>query len=370
MIDTVRKAAKASVPNPEDIALLRDRLRTYKYALSGLPESPRSFRLNHVQGKLVQKLVSPELPDYFNEQIFAQDQALQDLCARLQMEVLTRPLFQPIRYCAQGTPGIGKSESTAMLARLLGMPFVNIDAASIPDIYTGSAQLLGSGRGLVGSYQSGRLEQAAKHRIGAVVEVSDLDHANPAVRCALADLFLQVLETGEAQSASGAMFSCANLIFVFSMNLPNGQDEFVHRSLGYANKPDAKEVRNRIRKELKKIFSSAFVSRIGEPIIFNPLSGEALCKIVERACTDLLRSAAKNLNITYNSLSVSEDAAKWILASCSDLDLTSGARGIIEKSRTAVATALLDHLTDIQNQSVNSFILNTIHNNINLSIIK
>jgi hypothetical protein len=366
--DTVKRTLKSIPPKAQDIISLRDRLNGYKHALSGLSEVVRSERLSHVQRKLIEKLVNPELFRYFNEHIFAQDNALQDLCSRLQMEVLTRPLYQPIRYCAQGTPGIGKSESTVLLARLLGMPYVNIDAASIPDIYTGSAQLLGSGRGLVGSYQSGRLEQAAKHRIGAVVEVSDLDHASPAVRCALADLFLQVLETGEAQSASGVMFSCANLIFVFSVNLPNGQDEYVHRSMGYSGNPSEKEVRKRIYKELKKTFSTAFISRIGNPVIFNPLTGQAKSRIVEEACLSSLSEAAKRMNVSYTDIAVSEKTIDHILNACTDLDLTSGARGIIEKSRIFVAEAFLKQSMAIRDKNYQSLKLETENNNTILSL--
>ena len=138
-----------------------------------------------------------------------------------------------MRYCAEGTPATGKSESTVLLAEWLGIPYICIDAASMSSSHTAAAQLLGSGRGIVGSYQSGRLEQAAKHHAGAVIEVSDLDHAVPEVRAAMADLFLQILENGEAQSATGAMFSCANLIFVFTMNLPGGQDAKVHQGIGF-----------------------------------------------------------------------------------------------------------------------------------------
>ena len=158
------------------------------------------------------------------------------------MECLARPLYQPFRYCAQGTPATGKSESAILIAKLLNIPYVNIDAASMPDYYTATSQLLGSARGIVGSFQSGRLEQAAKHHSGALIEISDLDHASPNVRCVLADLFLQILETGEAQSATGAMFSCANLILAFTMNLPKGQDERVRKKIGFSSEPTRPEV--------------------------------------------------------------------------------------------------------------------------------
>ncbi len=66
-----------------------------------------------------------------------------------------------------GTPGTGQVDAQ-LLARVLDVPFVVIDAASMSDAYTVTSQLLGSSRGIVNSYQPGRLEQVAKHHRGAV----------------------------------------------------------------------------------------------------------------------------------------------------------------------------------------------------------
>ena len=100
---------------------------------------------------------------------------------------------------APKAPGYGEvGEHRASLADWgRNIPYINIDAADTSTPC--AAQLLGSGRGIVGSHQSGRLEQAAKHHAGAVIEVSDLDHAVPEARAAMADLFLQILETGRAE---------------------------------------------------------------------------------------------------------------------------------------------------------------------------
>ena len=367
IIDTVKRSASAGKLCAEEIDSFREKLHNRKATLGGLAGNGRISRFSHVQEKFNEVLVDPGLANYFNSKLFAQEDALNELARRLQMEALTRPLYQPIRYCAQGTPGTGKSESTVLLAKLLGVPFINIDAASIPDFYTASAQLLGSARGIVGSHQAGRLEQAAKHRLGAVVEISDLDHANPAVRSAMADLFLQLLETGEAQSAAGAMFSCANLIFVFTINLPNGQDEFVRQGMGFLGNPDEKEIRKRIHKELKKTFSTAFISRIGNPILFNPLAGSAKLKIVEKACNKAVREGAERLNVSYEAIAVDDDTRQHILDQCTDLDLTSGARGIMEKTRSIVAGAILEQSAAIRNKTLKTLQLKNVEDKTILS---
>jgi ATP-dependent Clp protease ATP-binding subunit ClpA len=310
--------------------------------LAGLSPRPRVGRPPGVQDHFTRRLIDIGLPDFFKEYLLGQDDALEQVCLRLGSEVLTRPLHQPLRYCAEGTPATGKSESAVLLADWLGIPYINIDAASMPSSHTAASQLLGSGRGIVGSYQSGRLEQAAKHHAGAVIEVSDLDHAVSEVRSAMADLFLQILENGEAQSATGAMFSCANLIIAFTMNLPGGQDEKVHQGIGFQNKPDAREVRQRVVSELKTMLSGAFLSRIGTPILFTPLEGEALAAILSRALQKALMSAIKRLHLDFQEVLVGPETAQLVLASLESSVAAFGARTVLEHGRTLAARAILD----------------------------
>ena len=317
------------------------RIGSLAETLSGLSDKPRVERFPHVQSHFTGVLTDPGLEDYLRGHLLAQDEAIGRLVSRLRMECLTRPPHQPLRYCSQGTPATGKSESAILLARRLGIPYINIDAASIPDFYTASAQLLGSGRGIVGSYQSGRLEQAAKHHSGALVEVSDLDHAPAQVRSALADLFLQVLETGEAQSAAGAMFSCANIVFAFTINLPNGLDESVRKRFGFQEGPSDRDIRRTVSSEIKSLFSSAFLSRIGTPILFKPLDGDALSVIVERAVLASVLSAASRLDWEMTDVLIENGVGHAVVANIESSILSFGARGLLEEARTLAAEALM-----------------------------
>lgn len=310
--------------------------------IAGLGERPRAVRSAEVQDLYTKSFIDPALFAYFTDHLLGQDAALEQLVSRLRTEGLSRPANQPFRYCAQGTPGTGKSESAALLARRLGIPFLNIDAASLPDIHTASAQLLGSGRGIVGSHQSGRLEQAAKHHRGAVIEVSDLDHAVPSVRSSLSDLFLQLLETGEAQSAMGAMFSCANLLFAFTMNLPGGQDAAMRNRIGFSNPPSRRDIQREVATEIQRVLSGAFLSRVGTPIVFDPLEGAALEQIIERAIRATVLSSAERLGIEAGPVSIEEGLGAYVLASMESRLVTSGARALFEHGRTRAVEAFLE----------------------------
>lgn len=310
--------------------------------VAGLSPKPRASRSAEVQERYSRALADPDLLPFFQEHLLAQDEALEELVSRLYMEALTRPLHQPIRYCAQGAPATGKSESAVLLAEKLGIPHVNIDAASLPDYYTAAAQLLGSGRGIVGSHESGRLEKAAKHHAGVVVEVSDLDHASPSVRSALADLFLQVLETGEAQTSTGAMFSCANIVFAFTMNLPGGMDHAVRKGIGFNHLPSRREVGKRIASEIEMMLSGAFLSRVGTPILFEPLSGDALAVIVERAIKKAILSAADRLHSAIRDVILEAGTGQRVIASLAPGVAASGARALLEHGRSLAARALVE----------------------------
>lgn len=319
--------------------------------LAGYCPQPRANRHTQVQTELTNRLLRPDLIDKFTSELFAQETALTELVNRLQAECLTRGSHQPLRYCAQGTPGTGKSASAAILAKILEVPHINIDASSIPDYYTASAQLLGSGRGIVGSYEAGRLEKAAKHSSGAVIEVSDLDHAPDSVRGHLADLFLQVLDTGEAQSATGSMFSCANLIFAFTINLPAGRDELLRRGMGFETNRSLADIQRDVESEIKTLFSSAFLSRIGKPILFAPLNGSELALIAEK---ELKRSLVQGLAVLGShteSIDIVSGTGDALITRHLDNIDRHGARVVAELTRQLITNLLLTELDNYRQKT-------------------
>lgn len=319
------------------------RLADAAETFSGLSPAPRARRPASVQERYT-RLLSDEtaMLAFFSEQVVGQDQTLRELCRRLSAEALGRPLHQSLRFCCQGTPGTGKSASAALLARALGVPFVNIDAAGVTDQYSAGAMLLGSGRGIVMSHQPGKLEQAAKHHSGCVMEVSDLDHAPPVVRSYMADIFLQLLETGEAQSATGGLFTCSNLILVFTFNLPDGMDERLRRGIGFGGVPSRGDVKLLVRKELLRMFSPAFFSRMGEPIIFDPLDGPAVAAIIERELRTTIEIGCARLHFEVEEILLEKGLGEKVIASL-DADLLSGgARVLIAHARSLATEALLE----------------------------
>lgn len=297
----------------------------------GLNPSPSGFRSDGLQQRLTEVINGDRLLVHLKENLLCQDRALNAFAGRVRSEVLTRESAQPLRLCLQGTPGCGKSKSAELLADLLGIPFVTIDCASMPDAHTAISQLLGSGRGIVHSERPGRLEEAANHSVGAVLEVADLDHAPPSTRSTMAEVFLQALQTGEAQSAMGSAFSLSNLIIVFTMNLPDGADEGVRKApVGFNGTVTEREVRANVIKHMKAMLSGAFVSRVGSPILFDPLNGDALATIAVHAVQAALPRAASRLGIDVGPVEVPAGVAQRLVALAGDDIPSFGARALVD----------------------------------------
>jgi len=298
-----------------------------------------------MQSRLTERLAGPEFTAFLRCEVLAQDAAVAQLAQRLRVECLTRPLDQPVRVALLGSPATGKSMTTTALARWLGFAHQYIDAGSMPSLYQANAALLGSGRGLVGSNRRGVLEEAAMAP-GIVVEVADLDHAANEVRAGLADLFLGLLELGQGQSAKGPKFSAAGMVIVFTLNLPGGRDERLHRAFGFGDPPGEGEVLDTARDELGQLFSQAFLSRIGSPVVYASLSGDALGEIVHRAVSEGIAAAAQRLGDGAIRVEVSAAAARSILARHRDRAARHGARALLEASRAQAVEIYLTHRED------------------------
>lgn len=327
--------AGASVSLPS----FRDQLKKPTETLSGLGHRPKSVRASHVQKHFLQVLDDPELLEFFKARILGQDGALEDLITKLLDMVLTGKRHEPLCYLAEGTTGTGKSESARLLARALGIPLKSIDAASMANHYSANAKLRGSGRGIVGSYEPGVLEKAAKDHLGVVVEVRDLDHAPTDIRKNLAAEFLEILEEGEADTGTGAIFSCANLIFAFTINLPEGRDEKLRRGLGFGEGPTQTEVKSDVIKEVKSLFSPAFLGRVGEPILFEDLSHETLAVVVERAIVTAIQKAAKRYGVPVGRVELEDGLGMAIVASSHLANAMLGARSFIHLGRSLIGKA-------------------------------
>jgi hypothetical protein len=321
-------------------------LRTQRETLAGLSPRPRASRSQEVQERLTRAFSGGGVADHLKQHLIGQDAAIDELALRLSTECLTRPSHQPLRWCAVGPPGGGKTASAALLASHAGIPYVNIDMAAIPDTYTAASSLLGAARGIVGSQHQGLLEQAAKHDQGCLVEISDLDHAPHHVRQAAGDICLKLLESGELQTGTGAFVCAANLLCCFTCNTPDGGDERIRQHIGFVDRRSRDDIHMDVCAALKNVFSPALCSRLGAPIVFDPLEASALAAIVQRGIVQALKTAVERLHLEISEVTCEPQVGASVIAARKPDVVSSGARGLLELGRTLATAALMALLRD------------------------
>lgn len=277
---------------------------------------------------------------FLQRELSGQDRAIEDFTTRLRTEALSRPLHQPLRIACVGTPGSGKSRSAELLAEHLGVLHEAIDAGVYETPYDASSQLLGASQGIVNSYQSGRLEKISRIPDGVVLEVMDLDHAPPSVRSSAGDLLLAVLETGRARAARGTPIDLSRIIVVFTLNL-DGADEELHSQLGFKPTMSREAIESRVEREIARMCSGALLSRLGRPVVFDPLTGDALATILERAIRDAVAAAAERTGIRLGAIEVAPGAAQALLAGLQSDIVRTGARRLLEFGRQVAIEAFV-----------------------------
>ncbi|HEU4388593.1 MAG TPA: hypothetical protein VFV34_12400, partial [Blastocatellia bacterium] len=147
---------------------------------------------------------------------------------------------------------------------------------------------------------------------------------------------------GEAQAANGAMFCCANLIFAFTMNLPDGADEAVRKGIGFNNTATRDSIVARVSFEIKRMLSGAFLSRVGAPILFEPIAESALAEIIERAVKTAVKSAAERLSLKVDDVIVEQGVGEAVLSYRVANSASFGARALLERGRALAAEAVTE----------------------------
>jgi ATP-dependent Clp protease ATP-binding subunit ClpB len=131
------------------------------------------------------------------------------------------------------------------------------------------ARLIGSPPGYVGYEEGGQLTEAVRRRPYSVLLLDEIEKAHQDVT----QILLQILEDGRLTDGQGRTVDFKNAIVVMTSNI--GSDLILeHAGEG------GEAVRARLFGALRGHFRPELLNRIDEILIFDPLSTEALEKIV------------------------------------------------------------------------------------------
>ena len=262
--------------------------------------------------------------------VFGQDEAISALASAIKLaRAGLRDSQKTIgSFLFAGPTGVGKTEVTRQLAKVLGIELIRFDMSEYMERHTVS-RLIGAPPGYVGFDQGGLLtEQVSKHP-HAVLLLDELEKAHPDVF----NLLLQVMDHGTLTDNNGRKADFRNIILVMTTNA--GAEEGSRASIGFTHQDHSSDS----LKVIEKGFSPEFRNRLDAIIQFKPLDITVVGHVVDKFIFEL-EALLADKNVT---LMLEADARLWLAEHGCDPKMGARpmARLIQEKIKKPLANDLL-----------------------------
>ncbi|WP_172561447.1 ATP-dependent Clp protease ATP-binding subunit ClpA [Vibrio furnissii] len=262
--------------------------------------------------------------------VFGQDNAIDVLSESIK---LTRAGLgsdnRPVgSFLFAGPTGVGKTEVTVQLSKLLGIELLRFDMSEYGERHSVS-RLIGAPPGYVGFDQGGLLTDAVIKHPHSVVLLDEIEKAHPDIF----NLLLQVMDNGTLTDNNGRKADFRNVILVMTTNA--GVAETVKKSIGMIQQDHSHDA----MAEIKKVFTPEFRNRLDHIIWFNALDERVIHQVVDKFIVEL----QVQLDARGVSLEVSEDARHWLAVRGYDRDMGARPMGrvIQEQLKKPLANELL-----------------------------
>ncbi len=276
--------------------------------VSKMLESERE-KLLHVEENLHNRVVGQD------EAISAVANAIRR--SRAGLQDMNRPIGS---FIFLGTTGVGKTELAKALAEFLfddEHNIVRIDMSEYMEKFSVS-RLIGAPPGYVGYEEGGQLTEAVRRKPYSVVLLDEIEKAHQDVF----NILLQLLDEGTLTDSQGRTVNFKNTIIIMTSNLGS---HLIQDELMLINEKNRDEIlgglRERLFELLRQKIRPEILNRIDEVVMFKPLLGEELRRIVDIQLNGIKRMLHQNSDI---SLDVTNEAKDWLAKI--GYDITFGAR--------------------------------------------
>ena len=210
--------------------------------------------------------------------VYGQDTAIETLSAAIKMSRSglgneDKPVGS---FLFAGPTGVGKTEVTRQLARIMGLELVRFDMSEYMERHTVS-RLIGAPPGYVGYDQGGLLTEAITKNPHVVLLLDEVEKAHPDVF----NLLLQVMDHGTLTDNNGRKADFRNVVVVMTTNA--GAQETTRASIGFTRQDHSSDAMEAI----KRLFTPEFRNRLDAVVQFNPLDPTNITRVVDKFIFEL-----------------------------------------------------------------------------------
>ena len=273
-----------------------------------------------------------------HKRVIGQDEAVNTIVRAIRRSRLgLRDPRRPIgTFFFLGPTGVGKTYLAQCLAEeMFGSrdAVIRFDMSEYMEKHTVSL-LVGAPPGYVAHEDGGKLTEAVRRKPYSIVLFDEIEKAHPDIF----NILLQVLDEGRLTDRQGHVVDFRNTIIILTSNVGTRQLKEFGAGIGFGvSDMDTKTSNQMLLKALQKTFPPEFLNRIDNVITFQPLTRDALARIVNievALLQERLRKTGHQLVLTPEvTMQLTEKA----------YDPQNGARPV----KRAIQTYLEDPLTDV-----------------------
>ena len=263
--------------------------------------------------------------------VFGQDDAISALVTSIKRS--RAGLGSPERpvgcFLFTGPTGVGKTEVSLQVARILGVEFMRFDMSEYMEKHT-VARLIGAPPGYIGFDQGGLLTDGIRKHPHSVLLMDEIEKAHPD----LFNILLQVMDHATLTDNNGRKADFRNVILMMTSNA--GSREMSAANIGFGQ--THKGAQSKGKKAIEKLFSPEFRNRLDEIITFNALNLDIMEMIVDKFIAEL----NEQLAIKKVALTISPAVRTWLAEK--GHDPAYGARPLGRVIQTEIKDKIADEL--------------------------
>ena len=226
-----------------------------------------------------------------------------------------------------GPTGVGKTEVSLQVARILGVEFMRFDMSEYMEKHA-VARLIGAPPGYIGFDQGGLLTDGIRKHPHSVLLMDEIEKAHPD----LFNILLQVMDHATLTDNNGRKADFRNVILMMTSNA--GSREMSAANIGFGQ--THKDAQSKGKKAVEKLFSPEFRNRLDETITFNALDLDIMELIVDKFIAELNQQLA----IKKVALTISPAVRTWLAKK--GHDPTYGARPLARVIQNKIKDKLSD----------------------------